>query len=61
MLQSPPNPNYETVLKQHQHLQNITINDMNRKTEYQFISYLMQVIIQKYNSKRWQDLENLAS
>ena len=32
-LLSLPNPNYEAVLKQHQHLWNITMNDMNKKKE----------------------------
>ena len=30
-LLSLPNPNYESVLKQHQDLQNITMNDMDKK------------------------------
>ena len=32
-LLSLPNPNYEAVSKQHQHLRNIAINDMDKKTE----------------------------
>ena len=32
-LLSLPNPNYEAVLKQHRHLRNITMNDMDKKTE----------------------------
>ena len=32
-LLSLPNPNYEAVLKQHQYLQNITMNDVDKKTE----------------------------
>ena len=31
------NPNYEAVLKQHQHLQNITMNDVDKKQNYGFV------------------------
>ena len=30
---SLPNPNYQAVLKQHQNLRNITMNDLDKKTE----------------------------
>ena len=33
MLLALPNPNCEAVLKQHQHLQKITMTDMDKKTE----------------------------
>ena len=32
-LLSLPHPNYEAVLKQHQHLRNITMKDMDKKAE----------------------------
>ena len=30
-------PNYEAVLQRHQHLQNITMNDVDKNQNYEFI------------------------